>query len=593
MLENGRFNLIKRLLVSLIVVIIVVFVMLLVFPTKNYLKPLMQDVFRNNLNSMQEAAETYFTNDRLPENIGDKKRLTLQEMLDMNLLIPFVDKNGNECSTTKSYVEIIKEKDEYILKVNLSCGSDEAYIIEHLGCHDICKALGKSSCDICPSCDENKDQVPKEVIEYELKREVSNKKLTGYSCPDSSYTYDSNTNTCSKTVTESKTIEAIPVYESETKDVLIGYRCDKEGYVLDEKNKTCTKTTTKVLTENANPIYENKTTTTNRPFTLVEEKKYLYKYQKEVTTTTYTPDTTQPIYADVYTKIGSYKQRVCDGYTYFQDGTSSTLYQEVSDWVYSTTVRGVDYVPSDTYNVKYVIVGMDYDKCQENCSIKPYYEVDVYTRNVIVYDSSNITAVCNVKEVDVPIYANRSQFTGKFVTNKTVKKEILTEWSESKNDQNLINQNYGYVGKMKENGSIQVRKYGTCPNGTSISSTDESKCVKQEKVISGYSCPTNGFKYDAAQSKCVKVEETKDVMDAVAVYESKTNDKLIGYRCESGYALNGKKCSKTYTKDINVKATPNYKTVFGYEYKWHTSKTLSGWTFTGNTRKRTIYVDAK
>ena len=82
-------------------------------------------------------------------------------------------------------------------------------------------------------------------------------------------------------------------------------------------------------------------------------------------------------------------------------------------------------------------------------------------------------------------------------------------------------------------------------------------------------------------------------MDAVAVYESKTNDKLIGYRCESGYALNGKKCSKTYTKDINVKATPNYKTVFGYEYKWHTSKTLSGWTFTGNTRKRTIYVDAK
>lgn len=95
-------------------------------------------IFNANVQEMKNAAIFYFTTDKLPKNEGDSVKLTLQEMLDLKLLLPFTDKDGNSCSTEESYVLLTKRKDSYELKVNLKCNDEEDYILVTLGCYSYC-----------------------------------------------------------------------------------------------------------------------------------------------------------------------------------------------------------------------------------------------------------------------------------------------------------------------------------------------------------------------------------------------------------------------------------------------------------------------
>ena len=114
---NNRGRSIISALIKLLILVVFIFLLVWLFPTKESLKPLYDDIFRNNINSMKDAAETYFTNDRLPKKVGDKVKITLAEMLNKKLLLPFVDKYGKECDLNKSYVEITKTETEYEMKV--------------------------------------------------------------------------------------------------------------------------------------------------------------------------------------------------------------------------------------------------------------------------------------------------------------------------------------------------------------------------------------------------------------------------------------------------------------------------------------------
>ena len=64
--------------------------------------------------------------------------MTLREIQKQKLILPLMDSNGNYCSEDKSYVQITKLENEYIIKVYLSCTDTQDYIIEHFGCYDIC-----------------------------------------------------------------------------------------------------------------------------------------------------------------------------------------------------------------------------------------------------------------------------------------------------------------------------------------------------------------------------------------------------------------------------------------------------------------------
>jgi len=160
-----RGGLLKEFIMKLILIIIFVLLLIWLVPWPNMdsyinsLNPLKDQIFNSNLQTMKEAGITYFTSERLPKEVGEKTTLTLQKMLDMKLLIPFTDRNGNSCDVTKSYVSLEKKETEYVMKVNLKCGEEEDYILVHLGCYSYCD---KDICEARPDKTEKPSTTPKQ-----------------------------------------------------------------------------------------------------------------------------------------------------------------------------------------------------------------------------------------------------------------------------------------------------------------------------------------------------------------------------------------------------------------------------------------------
>ena len=136
--EEKRSFPLRDFLLKLILIIIFVLLLVWLLPIPD-LTGLNNRIFNANVGEMKDAAISYFTTERLPQKEGDSVTLTLQEMLDMKLLLPFKDKNGKSCDVKNSYVTLTKKENEYELKVNLKCGKEEDYIIVHLGCYSYCK----------------------------------------------------------------------------------------------------------------------------------------------------------------------------------------------------------------------------------------------------------------------------------------------------------------------------------------------------------------------------------------------------------------------------------------------------------------------
>ncbi len=607
-MEDNRKSLnqiIRKVLLTLLFTVLLIFLLIWLFPTKGYFSSLFQDVFRNNINSMRDAGERYFTNDRLPKEIGDSEKITLKEMLNKSLLLPFTDKNGNSCDINKSYVKVTKEKDEYKMKVYLSCDDEDAYIIVYLGCRDYCAGLGK--CDqTCSSCGDN--CANKKL--YEFTREITKKVIKGYTCDEG---YKKNGNLCYKTTTKQVTKDATPVYETteDTKPATPKY-----------SNKTTTINATPVYDNgeesiNATPLY-NKTTikidgtpvygedesTINATPHKVETQNYKYLYKKHVaksysnwsdwsslkeynpdsnnitwgkqdlvwnekagtkkiTTTKIVYDKNKPIYEYNNTNVvGYYKRYVCSGYSYYMDSTTNTVYS-YGEWTKVSRDTYTSFPSSSDPNVKYVYVGMNYDECEETCTLKPYYIVDKYVRTSSKAQSSTsgsgLSAVCNISYESIPVYGPKKVFVG-YESNRVTevsykyyyhtKTRTITEeehtdykWTKIYNDPTLVNQGYTYVRREVESTSSYT--YYTCPSGYNLNGT---KCSKKTSTIIGYTCPSG---YNLNGKKCER--EVKYVSGYTCPTDYKLSgtkcykdtSKIIGYTCPSGYKLDGKKCEKT------------------------------------------------
>ena len=140
--ENNNRESLKGIFIKIVLVVLFIFVLMMLFPTKGFVTNYVDekvaenvgnDNFNNNLLAMATAGSGYFTSSRLPENTGDKVKMTLGEMYDNKLLVKFSDSNNRTCNTNKSYIEVTKEDDEYTMKVNLSCSDKEDYIMLHMG----------------------------------------------------------------------------------------------------------------------------------------------------------------------------------------------------------------------------------------------------------------------------------------------------------------------------------------------------------------------------------------------------------------------------------------------------------------------------
>ena len=132
----------KEIVIKVVLLIIFILILCWLFPKPN-LDIFYDSVYTNNINTMKEAAKTYYTTDKLPQTVGESKSMTLKEMIDNHMIIRFADKNGKTCDESTSKVEVTKISDkEYALKVILNCGDDKDYIIETIGCNSVCTGEG-------------------------------------------------------------------------------------------------------------------------------------------------------------------------------------------------------------------------------------------------------------------------------------------------------------------------------------------------------------------------------------------------------------------------------------------------------------------
>lgn len=192
--ENSNFS-IKNVIIQFLFVALFIFVLIWLFPLKsdiNKLKVangkittvketntdlsvLVDRIFNENIIAMKDSAKSYYTTERLPQNVGDKVKMTLGEMIDKKIILPFKDKKGEACSLTESYVEITKKDTEFLMKVNLKCGEEENYLLVYMGCYDYCSTAvcEKSKTDVkAPVVYAAKSSVAKVVTPVETKTET-------------------------------------------------------------------------------------------------------------------------------------------------------------------------------------------------------------------------------------------------------------------------------------------------------------------------------------------------------------------------------------------------------------------------------------
>lgn len=206
---------IRDFLIKLILIIIFVLLLVWLLPIPN-MNGVNNKIFNANIQEMKDTAITYFTTERLPKNVGDKVKLTLQQMLDLKLLLPITDKNGKACDTQKSYVILEKKETEYLMTVHLKCDKEEDEIEVHLGCYSYCTSA------VCEKKEEDEVQGPSctltitgtkgdsnwytsnATVKFESKKTTTNAKITEYGLTTSSkadynkktsYTVDKNGST--------------------------------------------------------------------------------------------------------------------------------------------------------------------------------------------------------------------------------------------------------------------------------------------------------------------------------------------------------------------------------------------------------------
>lgn len=192
----------KTIILQFLFVVLFIFVLVWLFPLKSDLKNAINDIdtgsetdlsifydqiFNDNVIKMKDAAKSYYTTARLPQNVGNTSKLTLKEMLDKKIILPFVDSKGNQCDLTASYVEVTKYEDEFVMKVNLKCTDQENYLLVYMGCYDYCETA---------ICEKNKTDMTNPVV-YST---TTNKPVT-----QQTQSAATNTNSNSSTVTNKTT----------------------------------------------------------------------------------------------------------------------------------------------------------------------------------------------------------------------------------------------------------------------------------------------------------------------------------------------------------------------------------------------------
>lgn len=451
MYNENNFS-VKNIIIQFLFVALFIFILIWLFPLKSDIKNVSkldssnnQDdlsvfydrIFNENVISMKESAKSYFTIPRLPVNVGDKKKITLKEMLDLKIILPFKDKNNDTCDLDNSYVEVTKYDEEYVMKVNLKCGEEENYLLVHMGCYDYCSTT---------ICEKNKSDIKTPVI-YNAKpqKEVSSSsKTTIYSSkkPTTKTIKPTTTTTAKPTTTTTKPTTTTTTTTTIEKEYLYEYVKTTDGYY--KESDWSDWQTTKVV---ASSTVSVKTKT-------VETKKLIgYNITKTV-------DKNQPIYDYKMVNTGTEQIKVCNKYDYVS--SSNTVVN--NDWIYEGLVT-LYYVPTSTSLVKYEYVKSADESCSSNCSSavgRIYRKYSKSTTDLTKYTcvdssiktvqlSTEVKTITGYKTVETkePVYQTTTSTYYSYKTRTWVPGTKNIVWSKY-NDTTLLNNGYKYTSNKKE-----------------------------------------------------------------------------------------------------------------------------------------------
>ena len=482
--RRNTFNF-KDIILQLLFVVLFVLIMIWLFPTKSYLKDnfvgkeelnseiseqlqaLYGRLFADNIESMKDAAQGYFTNARLPQKVGDSVTLTLEEMLEKKLVLSFKDSNNETCNVTNSYVKVTKMDDEYQMKVQLTCSDFSDYIIVYMGCYDYCDStICEPSTPNTPVVDSEPEKPTKPT---DPETPVVNKKYMYEYRLDTQNTY-SNWGDWSNWSTNKITPDVLTQVEIERRTELTGYKTvtytDYETYTEYRTETTQVQTGTK--REEVTNVVDTKpakgTTTTNKVYGNVIKNTTSGSYTDWVyqgyVTSKYALSNSDTVkyeakgsdvvmncndickYEVVY-KYAKYTRTYNAGKTTYSCPAGYTLEGSGS------STKCYKYVTSNTGQLSCSSYGSDYKLSGSSC-IKTETEYK-YTP---VYETVTTKVPYTVtKEVEKtrqePIYENITYYRYRTRTQLTVAGTTY-KWSTSQNDQSLLNAGYKLTGNKKE-----------------------------------------------------------------------------------------------------------------------------------------------
>ena len=516
-------------------------------------------VFNDNIRTIKEAAISYFTNERLPQKVGESVTMTLKQMKGEKLVRTVLDASGKKCSEDESYVEVTKEKNEYVMKILLSCSNMEDYIIVHLGCYDYCKS------NVC-----EKKVEPTKTYEYEYKKTTSCE-MGDWSSWGEWKTKREKTSSLKK---EDIKVETTTKDVSDTKDATKNpttYNCSKyPGYTL--VGNKCVKETTTRDVKDATPSKYSYNCDKYPGYSVVGTKCVKEEKKKEVVDATKNPTTyscpngyslngtkCERMVSKTATATGSY---VCpNGYSL--NGTKCTKETK------STATTTGSYVCPNGYS-------LNGTKCtKETKSTSVVNATPVYSTKTKTVNYTCKKQECTTKTVfSCPTgksCGNYPQTSCEYV-DKTCSRQETSQYISAYK----CPDGYTYVVPTKENPkagkcSKQVISTDTknatftCPAGYTVSGTSCTKEIKSTNTKNAtFTCPAG---YTVSGTSCTKQVTSTDTKNAT-------------FTCPAGYTVNGTSCTKGYQEKETINATANPVT---YSCK-------SGYTLNGTKCEKTINV---
>lgn len=527
-------------------------------------------VFNDNLDKIKEAAISYFTNERLPQEVGDTVKITLGDMINKRLVRTIYDASANQCDNGKSYVEVTKEADEYVMKIFLSCSDIEDYIIVHLGCYDYCDK------DVC----EKKEETPK-VYEYEYKKTTACVMGDWSKWGSWKTTREKVSNLKKEDIkTETKKEEKIQKQDAIAN---ISYNCDKYGKDYKLVGTSCVKATT---------ITDKKDATKNKDTYNCNKYGKEYKLSGTDCIKTYTVKDEQKATPNPTTyncdRYGSeYK---LEGNQCVRRYTEPTT--EKAHSTYNCSSYGSDYKVSGSNCVKTIAaepvtstrkVTKKWTCYKQECTTKTVFSCPTSNTcgDQIVRTCEQVKRTCSqqVDENYISDYVCPNDYTrtqdsnGNYICTNTKSAKVVYDCNHlsgytvsgsscvkqvPKTDSKPADPNPTTYNCDKWSGYTKV-------GATCVKDVEKKDIQKADKNPATYNCDKYPG-YDVSGTYCVKVLPSEDNKKATAI---------VKYTCPLGFDKDDKTCTRKITETIKVtyyRYATRSCTGGSTSVKWSTSK---------------------